>query len=187
MARLDDGRNDVNMDSDDFEDLFMRGDLLPDSSQESLPKAATNLSFGDTCLSGEGARATPVGLDSEMPILSHGYLDCPQSPDMDNKPSLECPATPALIVERPDVTVQASAASPRDQIESAFENVVDAMLNEKTEISITLKTRPATTNPQKTSEAVPSLNEVKYKRICFPGRTEREAWRFGTKFSSVRS
>lgn len=66
-----------------------------------------------------------------------------------------------------------------DKIEDVFEQMTDAMLNEKSEISITLKTRRrvATDEPR----------EDRTKRLTFPGKTANEAWRFGEivpKFSS---
>lgn len=62
-----------------------------------------------------------------------------------------------------------------DKIEEVFEQIADAMLNDKNEFSITLKTRrrAASKNQQRDGD------EDRTKRLCFPGKTANEAWRFG--------
>ena len=60
-------------------------------------------------------------------------------------------------------------------IEAVFERMADAMLNDRNELSITLKVRNSKAKGQHTS----SVDDGRTKRIGFPGKTEDEAWRFG--------
>ena len=61
------------------------------------------------------------------------------------------------------------------KIERVFEVMADAMLNDKPELCITLKVRNSKAKDQQTS----SEGDGRTKRICFPGKTADEAWRFG--------
>lgn len=63
-----------------------------------------------------------------------------------------------------------------DKIEEVFEQIADAMLNEKNEFSITLKTRRRASRNQRRDR-----DEDYTKRLCFPGKTANEAWRFGKR------
>ncbi|KAK4501379.1 hypothetical protein PRZ48_007188 [Zasmidium cellare] len=66
------------------------------------------------------------------------------------------------------------------KIEACFEQIVDDLLNEKDEVSITLKTRKRTGSARDGQSTTPE------RRICFPGKTAEEAWRF-CKFSQELS
>lgn len=67
-----------------------------------------------------------------------------------------------------------------DKIENIFEQIADAMLSEKNEISITLKTRRRVLSDIRS-------DEDRTKRLSFPGKSANEAWRFGEHvFTDVR-
>lgn len=68
-----------------------------------------------------------------------------------------------------------------DQIEEVFEGIADALRNERHELSITLKIRASKANAGNTvtvdSVSGPTVI-TRANRICFPGKTAEEAWRF---------
>lgn len=64
-----------------------------------------------------------------------------------------------------------------------LECVVDDMLDEKEEISLTLNIRRSRLR-EAASKAHVGFNdrsEYKMRRLCFPGKTAREAWRFSER------
>jgi hypothetical protein len=73
-----------------------------------------------------------------------------------------------------------------DKIEEVFERVTDALLNDRNEISITLKPR------RPTKESAIDITDDREgdgrtRQISFPGKTEEEAWKFGTHASGCFS
>lgn len=70
---------------------------------------------------------------------------------------------------------------PLERIEAVFETVLDALNDERDELCLTLYKRPAVntrgTSTELHRDAV--LPGVKTRRICFPGKSAEEAWRFG--------
>ena len=65
------------------------------------------------------------------------------------------------------------------KIETIFEAMVDVLLNERGQLSVAIKTRPSPQRQQlDPSEATGSHGE-NVQQLCFPGKTEKEAWRFG--------
>ncbi|KAK5728580.1 endodeoxyribonuclease [Elasticomyces elasticus] len=72
--------------------------------------------------------------------------------------------------------------SPLEKITVVFEQIADEMVEREPEIAITLNVRPRIA-PQIISSDVTARPDVKVRRICFPGKTAEEAWRF-TLFGS---
>jgi hypothetical protein len=70
-----------------------------------------------------------------------------------------------------------ASVSPLQKIDCMFEQIVDDMLDEKGEISLAINLRARQiSHRQATGEL--EMPVRKTKRICFPGRTPEEAWRF---------
>ena len=67
-----------------------------------------------------------------------------------------------------------------EKIEAVFEDIADALLNENSQLSITLKIRPKPRNGPRSSTDDQNATDdaAKRKQICFPGKTAEEAWRF---------
>jgi hypothetical protein len=82
------------------------------------------------------------------------------------------------------------AASPEDvtptvgtgvlaRIENIFEAMADVLLKERGQLSVELVTRPRASRQKIDLMDSPPAQSVAVQRLCFPGKTEREAWRFG--------
>ncbi|UJO19527.1 uncharacterized protein CLAFUR5_06652 [Fulvia fulva] len=143
------------MDDDDFDDLFSEVDFLPGSSQVSLTDAAANMSFG--------------GSVGDEAYASEDNLAAPEDTDM-----LDQWPEEAFEDQEPPLKLEPNAHAIA-KIEAVFELMADAMLNDKNELSVTLKVRNSKAKNQHTS---PDIDD-RTKRICFPGKTADEAWRFG--------
>jgi len=90
--------------------------------------------------------------------------------------------SPALDIETNQVVVR-SPTDPQqlaalDKIEAVLERIVDSLANNDKQLTILLgrKDKSALLRRAATSPSV-SLPVIK-KKICFPGRTPEEAWRF---------
>lgn len=185
------------MSDDDFDDLLDGVDVLHDSSQESLTNAAANLDFIESDV--RPALARPDGLldvaecngrraEEALTCLPDAetllQYDRPEDQRCQRPSSLSRVSSDATRTSS-DVLTAMSKDQPRltgpgpsviQRIESVFEEIADSLLSEKDRLSITLKTRPKeSTHPLVTSNRV-----VKERRICFPGKTAEEAWRFST-------
>jgi hypothetical protein len=82
------------------------------------------------------------------------------------------------------------AASPEDvtptigtgvlaRIENIFEAMADVLLNERGQLSVELVTRPRVGRRNIDLMGSTPPQGIAVQRLCFPGKTEREAWRFG--------
>lgn len=65
------------------------------------------------------------------------------------------------------------------KIESIFEAMVDVLLNERGQLSVAIKTRPLSRGQPRDSTNTAELHAESVQHLCFPGRNEKEAWRFG--------
>ncbi|KAK3707623.1 endodeoxyribonuclease [Vermiconidia calcicola] len=188
---------------EDFDDLLAGVELLEDSSQESLTNAAADVDLydddNDCTMYGEGcsppAQATG-SLTSDELMNSWNFFDRPslsQSPLPDSfKRTGDVRSVPVpLPQDVPNTTANAahsvsseaadrSSMSVINKIEAIFEEIADALLQEKNELTVTLLRRTQPQNVSATSpvELTNPSQSVVSKRIRFPGRTAEEAWRF---------
>ena len=186
----------IAMDDEDFEDLFSENaHLLQASSQGSLIGAATNLAIqheddpeepyhpqlNDDAQSEREYESLPVNTGSfaqnvlhndfrpAVRMLPRAYPKYePFTPDMLRKTNLTCSYSATVI----------------DKIEAVLEEIVDAMLNDKLEIGITLKCRPRT-GATRHHPKPQAQTEMPTRRFCFPGKTTDEAWRFCESLDSA--
>ena len=140
------------MDDERFQDLFEEDDLLADSSQESLTSAAAKLAFDR-----DAEQVDSVVGDS---IVAHRQESTPL------RASLICNDGKDHVV--------------REKIEEVFHQIEDALLHEKNELVIELKSRVHRTTKSSSVTGLSSIPDVvaKPRRVCFPGKTAQEAWRF---------
>ena len=67
------------------------------------------------------------------------------------------------------------------KIESIFEGMVDALLNERGRLRIAIKSRPLSRGQPRDSTNTTQLHAESVQQLCFPGKNEKEAWRFGER------
>ncbi|KAI5364770.1 Putative spo11/DNA topoisomerase VI subunit A, spo11/DNA topoisomerase VI, subunit A [Septoria linicola] len=155
-------------DDEDFEDLFKEDhDLLEPSSQELLIEAAANLASNPK--EGASERQHQTGIEDStipgaLPLNTTSFADTMGQNDF-----------------RPAVTLLPRAcpnAGVLERVEVIFEEIVDAMLNDKPEIGITLKSRQRHSVADIQGTSAEGVSPTPSRRYCFPGRTADEAWRF---------
>lgn len=193
----------VKMDDEEFDDLLAGVDLLQDSSQESLTSSAANLEFCDDSDQDDRVENCPTSPPSSVEVhdgmeskVEHAHgrdTGMPELPSPDEtgtgKDDLEQPLSPEHLSKYAPhccaYKLQASLTScgrntVLEKIEEVFERIADALLDEKDDLAITLKTRVSRANVPTTSTSNSILGPVttKSRRICFPGKTAEEAWRF---------
>jgi len=179
------------MDDEDCDDLFGGGNMLEDSPQESLTNAAANLAF---CESNEerDRESTPAS-----DVRMKGVADCmlktkrTSEPASKQRPQSHVPPQPtnpaSLPLSRSEDSVATTSGAAEsaplvgsstviDRIERAFERIADDMLSKQDEIGLTLNVRSRAVTVGGSAED----SVVKTRRICFPGRSAEEAWRFST-------
>jgi hypothetical protein len=84
-----------------------------------------------------------------------------------------------IVSASPEEVTIVAGTSVLARIENIFEAMADVLLNERGQLSVELVTRPPARRQHIDHiEATPAQNVVVH-RLCFPGKTEREAWRFG--------
>ena len=67
------------------------------------------------------------------------------------------------------------------KIEGILEAMVDVLLNERGQLSIAIKTRPLSRGQLRDSTNAAQTHAEPVQHLCFPGKTEKEAWRFGER------
>lgn len=73
------------------------------------------------------------------------------------------------------------------KIESVFEAMVDVLLNERGQLSIAIKTQPSPRRQQLHPSATHGARGESVQHLCFPGKTDKEAWRFGESEETASS
>jgi len=140
------------MNDEHFQDLFEEDDVLAESSQESLTSAAAKLAF-----------------DRDAEQVNNVVGD-------------------SIVEERREISPHRDPRScdngednfVRKKIEEVFHRIEDALLHEKNELVIELKSRVSRASKSGCVDGQLSTTDVvtKSRRICFPGKTPQEAWRF---------
>ncbi|KAK5116171.1 hypothetical protein LTR62_008497 [Meristemomyces frigidus] len=188
----------MEIEDDDFEDLLPSDDMLDFPSQEYYVHAIPSIFYeseGDLYDTDDDGMIDEYHGDDDLDLLDDGDVDAPHTIfDGDAKSAKASTATTtnakpspksqprartkADLRHRVDHAVQAVKImrSPRDQIEAIFQAISRNLNNEEPELEVSLNMRPR----QMLSRSTPSDQQAKVrtKRLCFPGRTEDEAWRF---------
>ncbi|KAK4544162.1 hypothetical protein LTR36_004372 [Oleoguttula mirabilis] len=170
------------MDDEDFEDLFGGGNVLEDSSQESLTNAAANLAFyeSDDEKRMHGRQTSPAtSLGSEDDEHSERKLAraATLTPGVGEQPDER---DPPISAGSPPLSLQVQSRSVISKIEEVFEQIADGMISKHNEICLTLKVRskPTTATAVTQGHDVSHQAEARSRRVCFPGKSAEEAWRF---------
>lgn len=105
-----------------------------------------------------------------------GGEDHPASPHVDSPARVAPPSQQDTskheVINRSDVLAK---------IESIFEAMVDVLLNERGQLSVAIKTRPLSRGQPRDSTNTAQTHVESVQHLCFPGKTEKEAWRFGER------
>lgn len=97
-------------------------------------------------------------------------------------PHADSPARPARTsqqdVSKSEVEKRSNVLA---KIESVFEGMLDVLLNERGQLSVAIKTRPLSRGQLRDFINASQTHAESVQHLCFPGKTEKEAWRFGER------
>jgi hypothetical protein len=173
------------MDDIQYSDSSSDDEMLDDTAQSRYDE----LQFSPHAVN--AAEVTSPKPDHDVSSAMHTAMDPTASPSPACSQDLEgdYEGIFASRVHPPAVQQQfALAASPEDvtptidmsvlaRIENIFEAMADVLLNERGQLSVELVIRPRVS--RRDIDLMDSTQSVAVQRLCFPGKTEREAWRFG--------
>lgn len=105
-----------------------------------------------------------------------GVEECPSSPHVDSPAHVAPPS-------QQDISKDAvgNHSNVLAKIESIFEAMVDVLLNERGQLSVAIKTRPLPRGQPRDPQDAAQTHAESVQQLCFPGKTEKEAWRFGER------
>jgi hypothetical protein len=168
------------MDDSDLQCYSSDSEMLDDVLEEAYPAAfaspvqlANVVDEDVTLMQPHHAEPAAYTVDHDM---------CPQvsRPDgvCDDADTL---ASPHVRARSPDVSEGdvGSSSSVLAKIENIFESMLDVLLNERGQLSVAIKTRPRSRQQQLDSASASQTPAESIQHLCFPGKTEKEAWRFG--------
>jgi hypothetical protein len=138
-------------------------------------------------------------LDHNIPPVLQASRDRTASPNLASSPGLEGDDESVFASRvRPPADQQRTvlAASPEEvtltagtsvvaRIERIFEAMADVLLNERGQLSVELVTRPRVNRQHIDPIDSTPVQSHPVQRLCFPGKSEREAWRFGEHYLAV--
>lgn len=99
----------------------------------------------------------------------------PKMPGTRNEPAIRSLIAQQQFENAIDTAIKGNVIS---KVESIFEGMVDVLLNERGHLFLALASRPTLQRPKGIVIDTPSPSQHA-QQICFPGRDENEAWRFG--------
>jgi hypothetical protein len=174
------------MDDSEHEYDLSDSEMLDDASEEAwyaspaspLQAAVVN---GDTS-SSNSHRAGPATADSNhderKPSIASNRIcgdeDRPTSPHVDSPAHLARSSQQDI----PKVEV-GNRSNVLAKIEGIFEAMVDVLLNERGQLTVVIKTRPLSRGQPRDPTNAAQTHAESVQHLCFPGKTEKEAWRFG--------
>jgi len=182
------------MDDSELECGLSDSEMLDDASEEAWYASASPLQVvhvvdGDAS-SGHIHRIQPAtsvdNPDQCQPSTGPGRLcgdaDSPASPHVD---------TPARLARASEQDVSKDEVGNRlnvlAKIESIFEAMVDVLLNERGQLCVAIKPRPRERGQPHDPINAAQTHVESVQHLCFPGKTEKEAWRFGERLFNHHS
>ena len=170
------------------DDEMLDDEMLDDASQYDEPSLSLH-----TVDAVDGISSQP---DHNIPPDSRNPTTCP-SPASSQDLEEDYEGIFASRVHPPAGEEQTVlAASPEDvtptidtsvlaRIENIFEAMADVLLNERGQLSVELVTRPRVSRQNIDLTNSTPAQSAAAQRLCFPGKTEREAWRFCEKSDCI--
>jgi len=90
--------------------------------------------------------------------------------------------SPAVDIETNQVAVRSPTdlqqLAAMDKIEAVLERIVDSLANNDKQLTILLRRKDKSALLRRAATSPSVYGPVIKKKICFPGRTPEEAWRF---------
>ena len=84
-------------------------------------------------------------------------------------------ATDGPVVHNTDADCRTKVLA---KIETIFEDMADVLLNERGQMSMSIRRRSKISGSHRMQEPLSEAAPTVEKRISFPGKTEKEAWQF---------
>lgn len=160
---------------------FSDSEMLDDASEEgwyaspASPLQVAHVVNGDVP-SGDlrrielGTTAVNRDMGQPVPILNNH----PASSHVDSPAHLSRASEQDVLKD--EVGVQSTVLT---KIEGIFEAMVDVLLNERDQLSVAIKTRPLSRGQPRDMTSAAQTPAESVQHLRFPGKTEKEAWRFG--------
>jgi hypothetical protein len=169
------------MDDSDFQCFSSDSEMLDDMLEEAYPPAFASPVHVDHVVDEDVALQQPHHAEPAAFIADHdmcSQADC-RAEIGGNEDGAGSPHVRACP---PDMSKHdvGSNSFVLAKIENIFEGMLDVLLNERGQLSIAIKTRSTSHQQQLNNSgnaSQPSTEAVQL--LCFPGKTEKEAWRFG--------
>lgn len=175
------------MDDSDLECLLSDTEMLDDAPEDANPVAfAPSLPvahiISEDVVSHQARRTEPA-----VTIANHD--ECLQLNSSDNtcgdenrlaSPHVDSPFNPLRGCQSDISNEKArSGSNILAKIEGIFGAMLDVLLNERGQLSVAIMTRPQSQRQQFDSTIASQTHTESVQHIQFPGKTEKEAWRFG--------
>jgi hypothetical protein len=175
------------MDDSEFQCYSSDSEMLDDMLEEAYPAAfaspvqLVNVVDEDVTLE-QPHQPEPAASNVDHVVCPQASLPEMISGDEDGLDSPHAVASPHFERARSSDVLKSdigSSSSVLAKIENIFEGMLDVLLNERGQMSIAIKTRPTSHQQQLDSTRATQTLTDAVQLLCFPGKTEKEAWRFG--------
>ena len=172
------------MDDPDFECDLSDSEMLDDAPEETASPLQAIHEVDDDMMPEQTHHTEPTA-----PNVNRDEYAKPTAsdrlPGSDDNPASPRADAPAHLERAGQQNISKSESNIRSdimaKIEGIFEAMVDALLNERGQLSIALRTRPSSRSQQRDSTNAAQTYTESVQHLCFPGKTEKEAWRFGER------
>ncbi|OQO15085.1 hypothetical protein B0A48_00467 [Cryoendolithus antarcticus] len=165
---------------DDFEDLFNTG--CPQDDKHQIWQSDHGSSMPPTDIEHKTMNCPALeGIATEHELFSNTMWSPASSEYAEVSPTEVLPLANASE-QTDDMTMTTGADRRRPdvltRIETIFEEMMNVLLNETGQMGVTLKHRPRSSTRRSEAATVTDEHLEAERQLCFPGRSEMEAWRF---------
>lgn len=179
---------------EEFEDLFSGVESVTNSSQKSTTYSSADSLFdieaneripfhpGDTPSSSSPFNSHDYKLDSCDIAAAGGAADIEGAHSLVKNHPLQAKVYPLKRERKESKFDQSSNETPLEgdvmtKVEKIFEAMLDSLLDQSSEMAVTLRTRHKQHDEE---DVMHNARSYRTRRLAFPGRSENEAWRFST-------
>jgi hypothetical protein len=168
------------MDNSDLQCCSSDLEMLDDVLDEAFPAALASPSEVAHVVDEDFTSEHPHHAEPAASIFGHDMCSQASRPERIHGDE-DRPASLHVRAHSPDVSKgdAGSSSTVLAKIENIFEGMLDLLLNERGQLSIAIKTRPTSRQQQLDSTRTSQTPTEAVQLLCFPGKTEKEAWRFG--------